>query len=281
MVYKKAYAKINLCIDVIGKREDLMHEVDMILTPLALHDELWFEKITESDEIILVAPEFLGAIEDNLIYRAAKLVQTYFKVTLGAKIRLDKKIPMAAGLAGGSSDAAATLQGLVELWGIEATTNDLEKLAIQLGADVPYCLYHQTMRAQGIGEQLTLVPAMMSTKVVLFKVKYGISTKDAYANLQKYQAFTKNHVEPVISALQSEDYYQICDIIFNSFEISTFQQHLDLLKYKTEIKEIADTVLLSGSGPTLFAFAHTDMQVKQLVQYGEAQELLTITTQTI
>lgn len=280
MLTKKAYAKINLCIDVLAKRADGMHEVDMILTPLELYDELIFEHIKDGNKIILEAPENLGEVTDNLIFRAAKLLQDTYNIQKGAKITLKKNIPVAAGLAGGSSDAAATLQALCELWNITTTTKELEPLAAQLGADIPYCLYHQTMRATGFGEQLTPLLQMPTTHVVLFKVDYGISTKAAYANISAYNAFSQGHVEDVIEGLKTQNYQNICNTLFNSFETSTFAIYKDLQKHKEALSKQADAVLLSGSGPTLFAFAKDEQQVASLLVYGEMNNLTTIKTKT-
>lgn len=272
MITKKAYAKINLLLNVLHQREDGLHEVDMILTPLTLHDVLTFELLSETTEIILDAPTGIGAIADNLVYRSAKLLQSTFNIKKGAKIKLTKNIPVAAGLAGGSSDAAVTLQALVELWHIETQNEMLEKLAVQLGADVPYCLYHQTMRAQGVGEKLTPLANMPRATVLLLKPTYSISTKKAYSNLHQYPLL-QGDMTMMLAAIAAQDYQAICTQTFNSFETATFALHPDLLMHKKAVSQYADAVLLSGSGPTLFAFVQEPQNIAAIMQYAYQHQL--------
>jgi len=281
LIQKKAFAKINLALDVLRLRSDGMHDVDLILTPLALHDTLTFELLADSDEIQLTAPEGLGRIEDNLIIRAAKSLQQACNVNKGAHITLDKQIPVAAGLAGGSSDAAATLRGLNELWQLNAAEDVLLRLARSLGADVPYCLHHATMRGRGTGTDLSYVPPMMATDVILFKPKaYGISAKDAYSYIDTTQAFTSGHVDQLVAALTSQDYATLCASLYNSFEHVVFDRQPDLATHKEAIAALADGALMSGSGPTIFAFAREEQQVQALMDYGHAHDLQTIRTTT-
>jgi len=281
MIQKKAFAKINIALDILCARPDGMHEVDLVLTPLKLHDTLTFELLAETTDIQLEAPYGLGPREDNLVFRAAKLLQQHFAVDKGVRITLDKQIPVAAGLAGGSSDAAATLQGLVELWQIVPKEDELHTLATILGADVPYCLYHTTMRGQGVGEKLAPIPSMMPVTVVLFKPKeYGISASDAYRYIDEAGAFTQGHVESVIDALKMSDYNLLSRRLYNGFEPVLFELFPDLAIHRTAIRELADGALISGSGPTIFAFTHTAEQTKALMTYGARHGLETIQTET-
>ena len=279
MITKQAYAKINIMLNVLGKRPDGMHEVDMILTPLTLHDTLTFKLLPDTSEIKLSAPQNLGRVQANLIYRAAVMLQHKYAIKQGVEIHLEKNIPVAAGLAGGSSDAAATLQALCELWHIDATNEDLVLLAKQLGADIPYCLYHETIRARGIGEKLEKIDPMLKTHVVLFKPEYGISTKEAYANLRELP-LTQGNMPGMVHALEELDYQGICELLFNSFEPVTYLKYPDLASHKVALETLADGVLLSGSGPTLFALVQDEKKVPELVAYGKMHGLTVIETET-
>jgi 4-diphosphocytidyl-2-C-methyl-D-erythritol kinase len=281
LIEKKAFAKINLALDIIGVLPDGMHEVDLILTPLTLADKLTFELFPGTNEIVLEAPEGLGAKTDNLVFRAAQLLQARFSVACGVRIVLDKQIPVAAGLAGGSSDAAATLQALIELWQLEVDTATLLGLAASLGADVPYCLYHETMRARGFGEQLSHVSPMMATNVILFKPKaYGIAARAAYTYVDVDKAFSKGHADKVEAMLTRGDYAGLCDQLYNGFESVLTPRFPDLAQHLATIRQLADGALISGSGPTIFAFAQNEQQVSDLLAYGVMQDLQTIQTKT-
>jgi len=281
LIEKKAFAKINLALDIVGQLPGSMHEVDLILTPLELADKLTFELFPGTREIILEAPQFLGTQRDNLVFRAAKLLQERFSVEHGVRIVLDKKIPVAAGLAGGSSDAAATLQALIELWSLEIDTKQLLELASSLGADVPYCLYHETMRARGFGEQLSPLRALQATNVILFKPKtYGITARDAYAYIDEDAAFSQGHTAEVAMMLERGDYAGVCAQLYNGFESVLFPRFPDLAHHRVAISNLADAALISGSGPTIFAFAQDERKVSDLLAYGEAQGLQTIQTKT-
>ena len=277
-IEKKAYAKINLVLDVLFKRPDGMHEIDMIMTSLTLHDTLTFTVKAERD-ITLTMIDFEGDMEDNLIYKAAKLVQETWNIQTGAEITLTKRIPVAAGLAGGSSDAAATILAVCDLWDIQPTQQELETVAKKIGADVPYCLYHQTARVQGIGEVVRRIAPMPKTHVVLFKPNYGVSTAEAYARVSQ-EELNHYNVDAMESALLHSDYDEICKHVGNSFEKTAYTSHPELLTLKEELKAYADAVLLSGSGPTLFAVTKNTDSVKSMIECGRKYQMLAIQTET-
>ncbi|MGL5042636.1 MAG: 4-(cytidine 5'-diphospho)-2-C-methyl-D-erythritol kinase [Culicoidibacterales bacterium] len=278
-IVKKAYAKINLVLDIRGLKEDGMHEVDMIMTSLALHDTLFF-KLVATQAISLEAEGFSGAVEDNLIYKAAKLIQRQWHIKEGVEIKLVKRIPVEAGLAGGSSDCAATIKALIELWKIKATAKEINELAVKLGADVPYCLENKTARVSGIGEKVRLITPVMPIYVILCKPNYGISTKDAYKSVDDYP-YIHYDCELMEQAIASSDYQQIIEMLGNSFEQITYKGHADLAKHSQELKAYADGTLLCGSGPTLFALTRDIKKVEKMLEFCKNKPFLTIATETI
>ncbi|GBU10927.1 4-diphosphocytidyl-2-C-methyl-D-erythritol kinase [Erysipelotrichaceae bacterium] len=274
----KAYAKINLGLDILYRREDGLHEVDMIMASLALHDSLFF-KANTSGEITLEMVGFFGNIEDNLIYRAAIKMQQKFDISAGVEIKLIKRIPVAAGLAGGSSDCAVTLNALSIIWGIAASTAEKKALAVELGADVTYCLFHKMARVTGIGEKIRFISTLPKIYVVLFKPKYGISTAEAY---QKVSNKKINHIDidMLEKKLASGSYDEICAAVGNSFEQPTFAEYPDLAYLKQVLKADADVSILSGSGPTIFALTKSIDKRDKLALIGEENGFLAIKTET-
>lgn len=279
MIEKKAYAKINLGLDVKQKLSNGYHQVDMIMTSLELHDTLIFEMLDNGRIEVLtdIFPEV--KLEENIVYQAAILLKETCRVDKGARITLKKRIPMAAGLAGGSSDAAATLHGLNELWHLKLGVTELEPFARKLGADVPYCLYHQTARVQGIGEQLEFLPSMIDTDVMLVKPTYGISTALGYAQLN-WAKMDHPNITALENALHAKDFKQICQWLGNSFEYSTFSQHPELEVVKNKLHRLGVGVLLSGSGPTLYALVQSSTiatRVEEILKESDFQVIWTRT----
>ncbi|TLG73837.1 4-(cytidine 5'-diphospho)-2-C-methyl-D-erythritol kinase [Culicoidibacter larvae] len=260
-VIEKAYAKINLTLDVLFKRDDGYHEVEMIMTSLELADYLSFSK--RDDKQILLSAEG-GSIpvnEENLCYKAAFLLQQHFGVEYGVNIAINKQIPVAAGLAGGSSDAAATLRGLNTLWELKLSLGELEELGAQIGSDVPFCVRGNTALARGRGEVLELIAPMPSCFVVLAKPKFGFSTARVYDILN-----LNNIVHPdttaMIAAIESQDVTQIGALLsnvlanYNKDEIVKIKQVMDA--------STTQGVLMSGSGPTMYALFSSENQATRL-----------------
>ncbi len=180
MIYEKAPAKINLTLDVLHKRDDGYHEVEMIMTTIDLADRLSFEKIDSNKVEIASENRFVPNDQRNLAYQAATLLKERFNIKQGIRIHLDKNIPVAAGLAGGSSDAAATLRGVNRLYDLRLTNQELQEIGAEIGSDVPFCVMGGTALAKGRGERLTALPSPPACWVVLAKPNIGVSTKDIY-----------------------------------------------------------------------------------------------------
>ena len=259
----KAMAKINLSLDVLRKREDGYHELRMIMQTINLYDELTIEK-TEKKEIKIVCDQkWLPCDEHNLIYKAAKLLYDAYDIDMGVSINLKKNIPVAAGMAGGSSDAAATLVGMNALFGLGLTTENLQKIGVKIGADVPYCIEGGTVLSEGIGEVLTPLEKSPNCYVVVAKPGISVSTKYVYENLHANTLKYHPDVDGMIQAIENEDINAVADKMGNVLETVTVQKYpmLEEMK-KSLIKNGALGALMSGSGPTVFGL-FTDEKTAQ------------------
>ncbi len=179
----KAPAKINLTLDVLHKREDGYHEVEMVMTTVDLSDRIELSDIRENEIQVVSQNRFVPDDQRNLAYQAALLVKNRFGIQRGVSIGIDKMIPVAAGLAGGSSDAAATLRGLNRMWNLGLSIDELAELGAEIGSDVSFCVYGGTALAKGRGEKITHLPAPPNCWVILAKPSVGVSTADVYRNL--------------------------------------------------------------------------------------------------
>ena len=252
---KKTPAKINLTLDVTGKLENGYHTLSMIMQSIDVCDELSFEKITDEKIILSMNKELPDKIpvQKNLVYKAAKLMKETFDIKGGFKIHLEKNIPAAAGLAGGSSDCAATLIGINELCKLNLDTESLCKIGVKLGADVPFCIKKGTMLAEGIGEILTPLTPLSGVPLVLIKPNISISTAYVYQNLNLNGLDYHPDNKAMISYIANKDIKKIADSLSNVLETVTVPKNpiIDELKhYLTENGAIGS--LMSGSGPTTF-----------------------------
>lgn len=260
----KAPAKINLTLDVLHKRPDGFHEVEMIMTTIDLADRVELT-LLDSDKInILSHNRFVPDDQRNLAYQAAQLLKERFKVKKGVTIAIEKNIPVAAGLAGGSSDAAATLRGLNKLWDLGLTMDELAELGSEIGSDVSFCVYGGTALAKGRGELIAELPAPPTCWVILAKPFIGVSTADIYRRLD---VNTLNHpdTKTMIDGIKMNDYHQVCSNVGNVLEEVTLNLHPDVAQIKEQMKRFgADAVLMSGSGPTVFALVEHDSRMHRI-----------------
>lgn len=252
-----AYAKINLSLDILGTLPNGYHEVRMLMQSLQLHDTVTLT-VTGTPGITMTCSDTsLPVDERNLAYRAAVLFCNTYRISDGITLHLEKKIPVAAGLAGGSSDAAAVLRGLNEMYGCPATAEELASLGVTLGADVPYCLMLGTALSEGIGERLTPLPAAPACHCLLVKPAAGASTKQIYTD---YDALVQTadikhpDTDALLSALSSGDYNTLVSGLCNVLEPVTTRLVPEIASIKETLQTLgADGVLMSGSGPTVFA----------------------------
>lgn len=249
----KAHAKINLGLDVVRKREDGYHEVRMIMQMIGLYDELELT-VTEAPGITVTTNrEDLPTDESNLVYKAAKLLMDEFSVKQGLHIQLEKRIPMAAGMAGGSTDAAATMIGVNELFELGLSQRALMERAVKIGADVPYCIMGGTALAEGIGEVLSELPPMPKCQILIAKPPVDVPTKFVYGNLRANELKSHPDIDAMIQYLKEEKLTDMCKIMGNVLETVTIPAYpvIDEIK-KIMIDCGADGSMMSGSGPTVF-----------------------------
>ncbi len=252
IVKRKAYAKINLGLDVLRRREDGYHEVKMIMQNIGIHDELTFEKQPEGITLKIDNVD-LPTDGNNLIYKAAKLIKEEYGIQEGVRIKLKKRIPIAAGLAGGSTDAAAVFRGMNELFGLGMTEEKMCELGVRIGADVPYCIMGGTAIAEGIGEKLTPLPDAPSAVVLIAKPDISVSTKDVYQNLNVAELKVHPDIDGMTKAIIRHDLDGIIERMDNVLESVTVSMHPVIEEIKNFMKEHgALRAMMSGSGPTVF-----------------------------
>lgn len=248
----KAHAKINLGLDVIRRRPDGYHEVKMIMQSIGLCDELTLEKAPAGITLTTDHPE-LSCGEDNLICKAAKLMFDTYHITGGIHIHLQKKIPIAAGMAGGSTDAAAAMKGISRLFDLEVPLEQLMKLGMTIGADVPYCILGGTALAEGIGEKLTPLTPAPDFYVLVAKPEISVSTKYVYEHLDAAGIAKHPDIDGMVLSIESGSLQGILDRMGNVLEIVTIPAHPEIDALKRRIRELgAINSLMSGSGPTVF-----------------------------
>ncbi len=249
----KARAKINLGLDVIRRREDGYHEVKMIMQSLNMFDRIVMTKISEPEIRITTNRSYLPTNQDNLMYKAAKLMMDEYNITSGVEIELEKFIPVAAGMAGGSSDAAAVLVGMSRLYNLKVSRDTLMKLGVKIGADVPFCIMRGTVLAEGIGEKLTRLKAMPSCPIVIAKPGINVSTKFVYENLKLSDETVHPDIDGMIEAIEAGDVNGVCSRLGNVLESVTVKEYPVIDKLKKKMLELgAINSLMSGSGPTVF-----------------------------
>lgn len=249
----KALAKINLGLDVVRRREDGYHEVRMVMQTIHLYDRLEMEKTATQGIELSTNLSYLPVNENNLVYRAGKLLMDEFGITEGIKVYLNKRIPVAAGMAGGSTDAAAMLYGMNELFELGLSREQLMERGVRIGADVPYCLMRGTALAEGIGEILTPLAPMVKCPVLIAKPAISVSTSFVYQNL-KLDADTKHpDIDRLIRDIRRQDLSAIAGDMGNVLERVTIPNYPVIAQIKEQMMDSgAINAMMSGSGPTVF-----------------------------
>lgn len=264
MLYVKAPAKINLTLDVLYKRPDNFHEVEMIMTTVDLADRIGLESRSDGLIKIVSTDNFVPDDDRNFAYQAAELLKDTYGIQEGVTITIEKQIPIAAGLAGGSSDAAATLRGLNELWNLNLTLDELAVHGAKIGSDVSFCVYGGTALATGRGEKIQEIPAPPTCWVVLAKPKVGVSTTDIYGGL-KIEGLEHPNTKQMIEAIEQSNYELMCQSLGNVLETVTFKLHPEVVMIKEQMQRFgADAVLMSGSGPTVFGLVESEARVSRI-----------------
>ena len=270
---KKAYAKINLGLDVVRRLENGYHEVKMVMQTVGIYDVLTFEKIEEGIVVSTDSGE-LPTDENNLIYKAARLMKERFDVQEGVRIHLQKNIPIAAGMAGGSTDAAATLKGMNDLFDLKCSLEELQEIGVRIGADVPYCVMGGTALAEGIGEKLTALPAAPDCFLVVAKPDINVSTKYVYEHLDAEGVEKHPDIDGMVEAIRNQDLDGVCKRMENVLETVTEKKYPVISELKKMLLDAgAENSLMSGSGPTVFAIFKEEAKANEALKKVEESEL--------
>ncbi len=249
----RAHAKINLSLDIVGRREDGYHFVRMVMQSLALHDTLLLETCADPGVWLTTDRRELAVDDSNLVHRAAARLLQMYCPGQGVRIHLEKRIPLSAGLAGGSTDAAAALRGMNDLFSLGLTKEALARLGVQLGADIPFCLCGGTALSEGIGEILTALPALPPCHILLAKPEKGMSTAEAYKAFDAETEVRHPDTDGQIRALQSGDLAGVAATLGNVLEPVTEVQYPEVESIRQcMLREGALGARMSGSGPTVF-----------------------------
>lgn len=264
-IYEKAPAKINLLLDVLHKRNDGFHEVEMIMTMVDLADRLEMEELQRDQIIISSQAGYIPLDEKNLAFQAARLIKDRYDVRKGVYIHLDKKIPVAAGLAGGSSDAAAALRGLNRLWGLGISDEELCVLGAELGSDVPFCVTGGTAIATGRGERLEHIENPPQCWVVLAKPPINVSTADVYGRFKASELKWHPSMKDMLGAIANGSFNDMCSSLGNVLEEVTLHHYPEVLQLKESMQKLgAEGVLMSGSGPTVFGLVSKEAKLARI-----------------
>lgn len=249
----KALAKINLGLDVVRRREDGYHEVRMVMQTIHLFDRLEMAKNSSGEISITTNLSFLPTNRNNLIYRAAELLREEFQIKDGLTINLHKHIPVAAGMAGGSTDAAAVLYGMNRMFDLGLKREELMERGVKIGADVPYCIMRGTALAEGIGEKLTALPPMVKCPVLIAKPQISVSTKFVYENLRLNDKTVHPDIDALVENIRKKDLNAVASEMGNVLETVTIPNYPVIAQIKEHMLEQgAVGAMMSGSGPTVF-----------------------------
>lgn len=268
----KALGKINLSLDVLGKRPDGYHDVRMVMQTIYLYDQITITKRKEPGIGLSTNLFYLPVNENNLAYRAAKLLMDEFEIRSGVDIFLEKHIPVAAGMAGGSSNAAAVLYGINRMFDLGLSMEELMKRGVSLGADVPYCIMRGTVLAEGIGEILTPLPPMPRCQIVVAKPPVSVSTKMVYEKIDSRRIVEHPDIDGIIEGLKEGDVTKIASRMGNVLEQVTVEEYPVIDKIKKLMNEGgAKGAMMSGSGPTVFGiFTEKSLAKKAALKIREA-----------
>ncbi|EOL50707.1 4-(cytidine 5'-diphospho)-2-C-methyl-D-erythritol kinase [Enterococcus caccae] len=263
-IIEKAPAKINLGLDALYKRQDGYHELEMVMASVDLADRLTFELLPKNEIVLETDSSFLPVDRRNHVYQAAELLKNTFDLTQGVRIYIEKRIPVAAGLAGGSSDCAAALRGLNRLWNLGLSLEELAELGSKIGSDVPYCIHGGTAFVTGRGEKIEFLPSMPQCWVVLVKPKMSVSTSSIFGSLS-FNSIQHPDIQGLKQAIETDDYLLMTEKIGNVLEGVTIKRHPVIQQIKDRMMKYgADAALMSGSGPTVFALCEKKTRAQRI-----------------
>lgn len=259
----KALGKINLGLDVLGRRDNGYHDVRMVMQTVYLYDQIKIERTKEPGIQLSTNLFYLPVNENNLAYQAANLLMEEFQISEGVKITLDKHIPVAAGMAGGSSNAATVLFGINQMFSLGLSQKELMERGVTLGADVPYCIMRGTVLAEGIGEILTPLPDMPKCYILIAKPPISVSTKMVYEKLDAHEIQEHPDIDGILHGLENQDLQQIASCMGNVLEKVTIEEYPFIEEIKSVMKDNgALNAMMSGSGPTVFGIYDDKQRAK-------------------
>ncbi|MFD1039887.1 4-(cytidine 5'-diphospho)-2-C-methyl-D-erythritol kinase [Virgibacillus byunsanensis] len=264
VLFEKAPAKINLSLDVLGKSDDGHHDVEMIMTTIDLIDRIELHPLDYDLIEVTADNQYVPNDERNLAYKAADLIKRNYNITKGVYIKIEKHIPVSAGLGGGSSDAAAVLRGLNRLWKLNIPLHELAVLGVSIDSDVPFCVYGSTAIAKGQGEKIYYLPQPPPCWVVLAKPNIGVSTRTIFQQL-RLEDIVHPNTEEIIDALHKKDFSLLCGNIGNVLEGVTLKLYPEAQRIKEKMTMYgALGVLMSGSGPTVFGLVEHESKAHRI-----------------
>lgn len=248
----KAYAKINLSIDVLSERDDGYHEVRMIMQSISLHDNLRFNKLDGEIRIYCSNPD-VPCDRRNIVYRVLEILQQKYHITYGMEVFIEKEIPVAAGLAGGSTDAASAIIAANNIWGLNMSYADMINIGKEAGADIPFCIKGGTALAEGIGEKITVLNSLKGVSIVIAKPPISVSTKEVYNGLKMDEIAVRPDTDRLIKAVNDCNIRYIAENMINVLEGVTVKKYPVIQEIKSIMLQFgALGSLMSGSGPTVF-----------------------------
>lgn len=270
----KAYGKINLGLDVIRKRPDGYHDLDMVMQMVDVYDDVILTQIEGTEIVVRTDTAVLSNGTDNLAYMAARMLMDEFGITQGLEITIKKRIPIAGGMAGGSSDCAATLKGVNQMFDLGLSKEELMERGVRLGADVPYCILGGTAIARGIGEILTPLPTPPKCHVIIAKPPVSVSTAFVYGNIKPDKIKKRPDIDGMVSAIRTQDLYKLAKSLYNVMEDITVPQYPVIQEIKmVMLNNGALNSIMSGSGPTVFGLYDDIEKAEQTVELLKAKEL--------
>ncbi|MCI9126922.1 MAG: 4-(cytidine 5'-diphospho)-2-C-methyl-D-erythritol kinase [Eubacterium sp.] len=270
----KAYGKINLGLDVIRKRPDGYHDLDMVMQMVDVYDDVILTRIEGAEIVVRTDTAVLSNGKDNLAYMAAKMLMDEFGIDQGLEITIRKRIPIAGGMAGGSSDCAATLTGVNQMFDLGLSTEELMERGVRLGADVPYCILGGTAIARGIGDILTPLPTPPKCHVIIAKPPVSVSTAFVYGNIKPDKIKKRPDIDGMVSAIRTQDLYKLAKSLYNVMEDITVPQYPIIQEIKmVMLNNGALNSIMSGSGPTVFGLYDDKGKAEQTVELLKEKEL--------
>lgn len=262
--FEKAPAKINLSLDVLDKRPDGYHNVEMVMTTIDLADRIELYALEEDQIKVSLWSRYVPNDERNLAYKAADALKKAYGITKGVHIRIEKNIPVSAGLGGGSTDAAAVLRGLNRMWSLEIPEDELASLGATIGSDIPFCIYGKTAMVTGRGERIEPLPTPPPCWVVLAKPDIGVSSRTIFQQLELDQ-LTHPNTARLMDALHTHNFSELCQSIGNVLEHVTLALHPEVGRIKDKMCDAgANGVLMSGSGPTVYGLVEHESKAQRI-----------------